>query len=91
MPSVLSFFISALKVVRHSSRLTARVAVEGETVGGAAGDAGEDVGGGEVLDAVAQSDAAGEALEATEVGSKTGNVRRGFISSSAVRSKKAET
>lgn len=61
-------------------RLTGRVTVEGEQVGGAAGDARDDVGGGELADAVAESDGAGVALEGGEVGTETGDVRRGHRS-----------
>lgn len=62
---------------RRDSLLTGRVAVEGEQVGGAAGDARDGVGGRELADAVAQGDGAGVALEGSEVGSEAGNVRRG--------------
>jgi hypothetical protein len=57
--------------------LTGGVAVEGEAVGGAAGDAAEDARGGEGDDAVAESNGAGVALEGSEVGSETSNVRAG--------------
>lgn len=57
--------------------LTGGVAVEGEAVGGAAGDAAEDTSGGESDDAAAESNGAGVALEGSEVGTETSNVRAG--------------
>ena len=72
----ISIIIRLIRVAAINHLLTAGVAVEGEQVGGAAGDAGDGVGGGQVPDAVAHGDAAGEAAEATEVSSQTSNVRR---------------
>lgn len=59
------------------SLLTGGVSVEGQAVGGAAGDTAEDARGGEGDDAVAESNGARVALEGGEVSTKTSNVRAG--------------
>lgn len=72
-PSLLSFFIfPATPIERRNGDLLGG-AVEGQAVGGALGDVGEDVGLGELLDAVAELVGGDVALEGEEVGADAGD------------------